>query len=269
MVYLRHPNAQQPSQQERTKQQGEHFTENLQEGQPESNVGMRLDQRENQRNGNGRQQIGSQRIGSQAGGTATQLACNDGCRRSRRTDQTNHSSLEHFPIQLVHRTEHQQGRNGQTRHRLKQQQPDMPCLGFQFAHLHFAEREQQLGKISNGVRTATSPLMNGLAGANTETLAKRKYANVPATMATGNVQFLRNRINAPIMYTCTFHPSSIGGSPLLSVSPHKIGAKLASIHERCSPSSLNLPKIDGKRIKPKTIPQFSAKLHYICRRIYL
>ena len=107
---------------------------------------MRLDQRENQRNGNGRQQIGSQRIGSQAGGTASQLARNDGCRRSRRTDQTNHSPLEHFPIQLVHRTEHQQGRNSQTRHRLKQQQPDMPCLGFQFAHLHFAEREQQLGK---------------------------------------------------------------------------------------------------------------------------
>ena len=121
MMHLRHKRTQKPCQQERTKQQWKDFTQNFQECNKKSNVSMRLHQRENQRNSHSRQKIGQQRIGRQAGCTSTQFTGNDSRSGCSGTNETDHCTFKHFPVDLLHRATHQQYRNNQARNRLEQQ----------------------------------------------------------------------------------------------------------------------------------------------------
>lgn len=82
---------------------------------------MRLHQRENQRNSHSRQKIGQQRIGRQAGCASTQFTGNDSRSGCSGTNETDHRTFKHFPVDLLHRTTHQQYRNNQARNRLEQQ----------------------------------------------------------------------------------------------------------------------------------------------------
>ena len=115
MVYRRHISPKEAGQDKRTQQQGEYLTQDLEKRSEKADIGMRLDQREDQRYDHRRQQVGEQRIGRQARGATTQLARNDSRRRRRRTDKTDHSPLEHLLILDIHRYPEQEGGQHHTR----------------------------------------------------------------------------------------------------------------------------------------------------------
>ena len=107
---------------------------------------MRLHPWEHQRHGHGGQQVGQQRVGGEARRAAAQLGGDDGRRRGGGADEAHHQPLEHFAVHLVHGAPLQQRGHQQAGRRLKQQQPSVPGFGAQFAYLHLAEGEQQLGE---------------------------------------------------------------------------------------------------------------------------
>lgn len=82
---------------------------------------MRLHQRGNQRNSHSCQKIGQQRIGRQAGCASTQFTGNDSRSGCSGTNEADHCTFKHFPVDLLHRATHQQYRNNQARNRLEQQ----------------------------------------------------------------------------------------------------------------------------------------------------
>lgn len=68
---------------------------------------MRLHQRKKQRNSHSRQKIGQQDIGRQTGCAPAQFTGNN-CRGSRcGTNETNHRTFKHFPVDFLHRAAHQ------------------------------------------------------------------------------------------------------------------------------------------------------------------
>ena len=77
---------QQTRQQEGTKQQGEHFAQDKEEGPDETESFVGLYQGEEQGNGYGCQDVGQEGVGGQAGSTASQFIGDDGCRNPSPTD---------------------------------------------------------------------------------------------------------------------------------------------------------------------------------------
>ena len=133
----KHP--QKPGHEERQKQQRKHLTQYFQESCKKSNISMRFNPREYQRNNHRSQKIGQQCIRGKTRRTSAQLTGNDRSSSSRRTNKTYHSPFKNFPIHLLHRTAHQQSRHNQTRHRLKQQQPAMPSFRFQITRFYLTK----------------------------------------------------------------------------------------------------------------------------------
>lgn len=154
--------AHQPSGKARQNEQREYLRHYDAECSPEIHSLHRLDQWNDQRDKDSRQQIYKDRVGRDSGDIATELAGHHSGCSSGRTNQAEHGAFDKYNLPLAfarNGMEKPVGKKSETGEEaaLDQQKPPVPAVRLQVLRLYAAEGQEEHGKDQQRLEHSNSP----------------------------------------------------------------------------------------------------------------